>query len=220
MLWDRYLYSMTIFAISLFIAVILSYLFMIIFHVSPKKIKRIILSLSTLIESLPDAFIIISLQLLVILIYKKTNILVAQIAVFEEDIYLLPIICLSIIPTFLLFKAIMFLLKEEESKLYIDLAKMKGLTSLRIFLVHTFRNVLYSLFYRSKIIFSFMLSNLFLIEVVFNMDGALQFLLRARGPEFIVAAVLLFTPFFLFVQNSHLSVYAAKTRSSTFTANR
>jgi peptide/nickel transport system permease protein len=198
MLWDRYLYSMTIFVISLLIAVLLSHLFMIILQVVHMRVKKILLSISALIESLPDAFIIVSLQLLVILIYKKTNVLIAQIAVFEEDIYLLPVICLSIIPTFLLFKAILFLLKEEESKLYIDLAKMKGLTNLRILLVHTFRNVLYSLFYRSKIIFSFMLSNLFLIEVVFNMNGALQFLLRARGPEFIVAAILIFTPFFLF----------------------
>jgi peptide/nickel transport system permease protein len=132
MLWDRYFYSMTIFAISLLIAVILSHFFMILFQVVPRKIKKILLAFSSLMGSLPDAFIIISLQLLVIMVYKKTNILVAQIAVFEEDIYLLPIICLSVIPTFLLFKAILFLLKEEESKLYIDLAKMKGLTSLRI----------------------------------------------------------------------------------------
>ncbi|MFZ3591365.1 hypothetical protein ACOI1C_19585 [Bacillus sp. DJP31] len=202
MLWDRYLYSMSIFASSIAIAVIASTIFMIIFQVVPKTIKKLLISISSLIESLPDVFIVVSLQLLVIYIFQKTKVLVAQVAVFENDIYLLPIVCLSIIPTFLLFRTILFLIGEEQSKLYIDLAKVKGLSNLRILLVHTFRNVLYSLFYRSKIVFSFMLSNLFLIEVVFNMNGALQFLIVARAAEFIITALLIFTPFFLFFSST------------------
>ncbi|KAA0545309.1 hypothetical protein FZW96_18215 [Bacillus sp. BGMRC 2118] len=198
MLWERYLYSMTIFAASLIIAILVAYVFMIIVHIVPKKMKNVLISISSIIEALPDAFIIVSIQLLIIWIFKKTNILIAQIAVFNNDIYAVPIICLSIIPTFLLFKTILFLIDEEEAKLYIDLARVKGLSGLKILLVHTFRNVLYSLFYRSKLIFAFMLSNLFIIEVIFNMNGALQFLITARGAEFIVGALLIFTPFFLF----------------------
>lgn len=198
MLWERYLYSMTVFAISLAIAIFVAYVFMIVIHIVPKKVKKLFISVASLIEALPDAFIIVSIQLLIIWIFKKTNVLIAEIAVFNNDIYAVPIFCLSIIPTFLLLKTILFLIDEEKSKLYIDLARVKGLSGLRILLIHTFRNVLYSLFYRSKLIFAFMLSNLFIIEVIFNMNGALQFLLTARGAEFIVGATLIFTPFFLF----------------------
>ncbi|MBM6618901.1 hypothetical protein [Bacillus suaedaesalsae] len=198
MLWERYLYSMTVFAVSLVIAIAVAYVFMIIVHIVPKKMKSVLVSISSVIEALPDAFIIVSIQLLIIGIFKKTNVLIAQIAVFNSDIYAVPIFCLSIIPTFLLFKTILFLIDEEKSKLYIDLARVKGLSGLKILLVHTFRNVLYSLFYRAKLIFAFMLSNLFIIEVIFNMNGAMQFLLSARGAEFIVGATLIFTPFFIF----------------------
>lgn len=197
MLWDRYFYTMTIFSISLIIAILTAHLFMIIIHFVPKRAKKLLISFSSLMEALPDAFIIVSLQVLVIFYYKKTNVLLAHVAVYIENIYLLPIICLSIIPTFLLLKTILFLIEEEQAKLYTDLAKVKGLSSIRILVVHTFRNVLYSLFYRSKIIYSFMLSNLFLIEVIFNMNGALQYLLHAKGAEFVITATLLFTPFFL-----------------------
>jgi peptide/nickel transport system permease protein len=198
MLWDRYFYTMSVFAISLGIALLVAYLLMIFLHILPIKIKKLFISLFTIIESLPDVFIIISLQVFIILYYKKTGVLLAQIAVFQEDIYLLPVMCLSIIPLFLLLKTMLFFIKEEQSKMYVDLAKVKGLSDFRILLIHTFRNVLYSLFYRSKLIFSFMLSNLFIIEVLFNMNGAMQFLIPARGAEFIITAILLFIPFFVF----------------------
>ncbi|MFD1737712.1 hypothetical protein ACFSCX_14345 [Bacillus salitolerans] len=198
MFWDRYSYSMKVFVLSLIIALALAFLFMITIQLAPKKVRKLLISVFTILESLPDVFIIISLQLLVILYFKRTGVLLAQVAVFQEDIYTLPVACLSIIPTFLLLRTVLFFIQEEESKMYVDLAKVKGLSNVRILLIHTFRNVLYSLFYRSKLIFSFMLSNLFIIEVLFNMDGALQFLTRARGAEFIIAATLIFIPFYLF----------------------
>lgn len=197
-LWERYLYSMKVFSVSLFIGIAVTYILLITVHLLPKKIRKIVFSLVYMLESLPDVFMIVSLQLGIILFFKKTNILLAQVAVYMEDIYFLPVLCLSIIPTILLFKSAIYFLREEESKRYVELARTIGLSELRILFVHIFRNVLYSLFYRSKLIFSFMLSNLLIIEYLFNMYGALQFLLIARGAEFIITTTLVFIPFFIY----------------------
>ncbi|MBM6617926.1 hypothetical protein [Bacillus suaedaesalsae] len=197
-LWERYFYSMKVFAISLVIGIVVTYIFLVFVHLLPKKLRKFVYSFTHLLESLPDVFIIVSLQLGIILFFKKTNILLAEIAVYQNDIYLLPVICLSIIPIILLFKSTLFFIKEEETKRYVELARTIGLSDFRIMFVHIFRNVLYSLFYRSKLIFSFMLSNLLIIEYLFNMYGALQFLLIARGAEFIITTTIIFMPFFIY----------------------
>ncbi|KAA0546999.1 ABC transporter permease subunit [Bacillus sp. BGMRC 2118] len=197
-LWERYFYSMKVFAISLIIGIVITYIFLVFVQLLPAKVRKIMYSIIYLLESLPDVFIIVSLQLGIILFFKKTNILLAEIAVYRNDIYLLPVLCLSMIPIILLIKSALFFIKEEETKRYVELARTIGLSEFRIMFVHIFRNVLYSLFYRSKLIFSFMLSNLLIIEYLFNMYGALQFLLIARGAEFIITTTIIFIPFYIY----------------------
>jgi peptide/nickel transport system permease protein len=197
-LLERFSYSMTVLLSSLVIAIIVTYCFVVIFASLPQKINKLFSAIIDFLESLPDVFIIISLQLVVIIVYRETGNLIAEIAVYHHNIFKLPIICLTVVPTVLLIKTTLLLLKEEEHKLYIDLAKAKGLTSIQVLLKHTLRNVFYSLFYHSKIIFAFMLSNLLIIEQMFNMHGLTDLLLWSTGLSFVITAISIFLPFYLF----------------------
>lgn len=193
----RLSYSMTLLFVSLIIALVITYCFIVIYTCLSSKIKKIISSLIDLLESLPDVFFIISLQLLVVIVYRQTGTLMAEIAVYDHNIYKLPIICLTIVPTVLLLKTTLLLLKEEEPKSYIELAKAKGLSSIQILLKHSLRNVLYSLFYHSKLIFAFMLSNLLIVEQLFNVSGLTDLLLWSTGLAFVITGASIFLPFYL-----------------------
>jgi peptide/nickel transport system permease protein len=196
MMAERYSYSMKVFMMSLAAALVITMAVTIVHSLLPLKLKKVLVLVIDFLESLPDVFIIVGLQLSVILILRRTGTLVAEIAMLNEEIYLLPVICLTIVPAVFLIKTAVLLLKEEEGKQYVDLAKGKGMNRVYILLVHNFRNVIYSLFYRSKIIFAFMLSNLFIIERLFNMQGLMDLLLWSNGYTFVLITMSIFLPFY------------------------
>ncbi|MGM0844763.1 MAG: hypothetical protein ACQEUT_07270 [Bacillota bacterium] len=196
-LWNRYSYSMRIFLMSLTAAVIITFLITILHTLLSLKLRKMLNFFIDILESLPDVFIIVGLQLGVILIFKETGTLVAEIAMLNEEIYFLPVICLTIVPAVFLLKTSILLLNEEEGKQYVDLAKGKGMSPIYILLIHSFRNVMFSLFYRSKIIFAFMLSNLFIIERLFNMKGIMDLLVGSHGYTFVLIVLTIFLPFYI-----------------------
>jgi peptide/nickel transport system permease protein len=193
----RVVYSMKVFFLSLSLAIIIAFLISVLISIVSGMVNRLLLSFVNVMESLPDIFIIIGVQLLVVMYFRQTGVLIGDIAMLDEEIYLLPVTCLTVIPSVFLIKTIVLLLKEEEQKSYIELARGKGLSSLYILLIHSFRNVVYSLFYRSKLIFSFMLSNLFILERLFNMRGVMDLLMWSTGYTFVIISTMIFLPFFL-----------------------
>jgi peptide/nickel transport system permease protein len=193
----RVSYSMKVFFLSLSLAMIIAFLISILISLASGMVNRFLLSLVNVMESLPDIFIIIGVQLLVVIYFRQSGVLIGDIAMLDEEIYLLPVTCLTVIPAVFLIKTIVLLLKEEEQKSYIELARGKGLSSLHILVVHSFRNVVYSLFYQSKLIFSFMLSNLFILERLFNMRGVMDLLMWSTGYTFVIISTMIFLPFFL-----------------------
>jgi peptide/nickel transport system permease protein len=197
MLFDRVAYSMKVFFISLTLAVIAAILSSVMISLAYGTVKRLLLSIVNIIESLPDIFIIIGVQLLVVMYFRETGVLIGDIAMTSEEIYLLPVTCLTVVPAVFLIKTIVLLLKEEEQKAYVELARGKGLSSVHIMVVHSFRNVVYSLFYQMKLIFSFMLSNLFILEQLFNMRGVMDLLMWSTGYTFVIISSMIFLPFFL-----------------------
>jgi peptide/nickel transport system permease protein len=197
MMQGRYSYTMKVFLLALAAALIITLVFTILHSVLPGKMKKGFSVIVDILEALPDVFIIVGLQLLVIIILRRTGTLVAEIAMLNEEIYLLPVICLTAVPAVFLLKTAMLLLKEEEGKQYVDLAKGKGMNRIYILFVHSFRNALYSLFYRSKIIFAFMLSNLFIIERLFNMKGLMDLLIWSSGYTFVLITMSIFLPFYV-----------------------
>ncbi|MBZ5202176.1 peptide ABC transporter permease [Planomicrobium chinense] len=82
--------------------------------------------------------------------------------------------------------------------MYVELARSLGFSRAFIVLVHMFRNAVISVFFQSKKTLWFMLSNLFVLELMFNMPGIMLFMKDNISPEvFLVAVFSFFIPMFL-----------------------
>ncbi len=140
------------------------------------------------------------LQLFIIWFFQKTNILVLNLATFgEKESYSLPLIVLSALPIALLYRMINSEIQNETGRDYVEFAKGKGMKRLRIMIVHISRNALVSIMSHSKIILSFMLSNLLIVEFLLNSRGLLMFMFQNATPTiFTVGILLFFVPMFLF----------------------
>lgn len=195
-----YVYSMLILVTSLFLSLIISFVLSFITLLSKGFIKKILLQIAKVLESFPDFSFIFLIQIVVVQVYLKTDILILQFYSLGDNlVYIAPILCLSILPTLLLFKLFILLFEEEWGKSYVELARSKGLSNFEILLKHCTSNVLKSLFYQSKSIVWLSLSSLLIIEYLFGINGILYYLMADFSPSgttFILLSI--FTPFFLF----------------------
>ncbi|MFC6040800.1 hypothetical protein ACFPYN_15335 [Paenisporosarcina macmurdoensis] len=195
-----YVYSMMILVTSLLLSLIISFVLSFITLLSKGFIKKILLQLAKILESFPDFSFIFLIQIVVVQVYLKTDILILQFYSLGDNlVYIAPILCLSILPTLLLFKLFILLFEEEWGKSYVELARSKGLSNFEVLLNHCTSNVLKSLFYQSKSIVWLSLSSLLIIEYLFGINGILYYLMAdfsPRGTTFILLSI--FTPFFLF----------------------
>lgn len=197
-----------IFSVSFLFSVCISFIIVYIILQLSKRIQDKIKVFFEFLESIPDILFIIGLQLLVIFIYKQTNILFMNVArVGEKDVVLLPILCLSL-PTITLFvKLLLFRFETEMQKDYVLLARAKGLDKLHILNQHVLRNVLLSMLYFSKTNIWFMLSNLYIIEYFFNIPGIFLFVKAYSSPEvFTVAILLIYIPIFIIFKLFHIFI--------------
>lgn len=193
---------------SLLISIIISFLIVYFLLQMSEKRKEKIKIFFEFLEAIPDILLIIGLQFIVILIYKQTDLLVINIArVGEESIVFLPILCLSL-PTTLLFTKLLLLRFETElQKDYVLLARSKGFDKFYILNHHVLRNVLLSMLYFSKTNIWFMLSNLYIIEYLFNISGIFTFLKDYRTPEiFTIALMLIYIPIFFLFKLFHIFI--------------
>ncbi|WP_233208522.1 ABC transporter permease subunit [Planomicrobium sp. MB-3u-38] len=191
-------YSLQILFLALLVAVIVSLgLTIITMLLSEKARERVKMALYFL-ESVPDLLIIMLAQLAVVLFFKQTGILISKIAAVGDDrIYWLPVLCLAILPTIQLYRLAMLTFQEEERQMYVDLARALGFSKVYIVLVHMFRNAIISIFFQSKKTMWFMLSNLFILELMFNLPGIMLFLRDNMYPAgFLVTVFSFFLPMF------------------------
>ncbi|MCX2829057.1 ABC transporter permease subunit [Bacillus sp. DHT2] len=198
-LLEPYLYTLTILTASLFIAIVLStFLTNFTFYFS-KQVQSLILKVLNVLETLPDLFFVISVQLIIILIYKNTNwLVIIPFSTIQGKTYFLPIITLSILPTIYLYRMNLLNYKTELTKDYIDFAIAKGLKPFYILYRHVFINVIISTFYNAKAIFIFMISNMIVLEFLFNSFGLLKFLINHQTSEITsIGILLLMIPFYL-----------------------
>ena len=195
---DAIVYSFTILFLALIIAYFISTIFTIFTMILPQLIREKIKFLILILESLPDILVIISLQLIVIYIFKKTNVLVMRVVTIgDERAYLLPIICLAIIPTIQLYRISILLFEEEIKKDYIELSKSKGLKWLYILVVHVLRNTVTGLFLHSKKTIWSMLSSLVAVELLYGITGITYYLTQLMVPEIFTVIILgFFIPIF------------------------
>ncbi|KUP03988.1 hypothetical protein Q75_16865 [Bacillus coahuilensis p1.1.43] len=200
--WTAYEYTMLLFfsalLFSLFVAIsLISFYFLL-----GRVFQSLMDSICFILSALPDIFVIIGSQLCIVWIYKRTgNTFFNFVALGEERAYALPILCLSILPTLYFFRTLTVLMKEEFEKQYVVLARSKGISYFRIFYIHIFRNTMISLAFHGKNVIWMMLSNLLILEYLFNIFGVTTFLFSYNSPTlFAVSSILLFIPIFLFLK--------------------
>jgi peptide/nickel transport system permease protein len=198
-IWGPWSYTMTIllltFMLSLLIALFLTYFTMKLSGKTRDRIKFILFSL----ESIPDVLIISIFSLSVIWLFKHTGTLLLNVATYGEDkAYFLPIMVLGTLPTLLLYKMMILRFEHEEAEPYVELAKSKGLPGNYLLLVHILRNAMIGIFQHAKFILWFMLSNLLLVEYIFNIHGLLYFMLTKYSPQVLAVGIsLTFLPLYL-----------------------
>ncbi|WKA50358.1 ABC transporter permease subunit [Planococcus liqunii] len=192
-------YSLQILFLAFAAAVFFAMLFTVVTMLLPEPARERIKSVLYILESVPDLLVIMLAQLGVILIYQQTDVLISKIAVVGGDrIYWLPILCLMLLPAIQLYRLSMLTFQEEERQMYVELARSLGFSKAFIVLVHMFRNAVISVFFQSKKTLWFMLSNLFVLELMFNMPGIMLFMKDNISPEvFLVAVFSFFIPMFL-----------------------
>jgi peptide/nickel transport system permease protein len=199
-LWDPIFYSLTVLFSALLLACVVALLLTIVSMLFSERIRSRLKLIFYVLESLPDIFVIIVCQFFVIIFFKQTGILLLEIAaISEQKVYTLPILCLAILPTIQLYRLSMLTFEEESRKNYVELAQSIGLGKLFIIVIHIFRNAIISVFFQSKKTVWFMLSNLFVLELLFNIAGVTRFLMSYTQPTiFTVSLLAFFIPIFLF----------------------
>ncbi|MBL5769075.1 ABC transporter permease subunit [Heyndrickxia sporothermodurans] len=209
--WARWRYSITLMFIAVFLSFFLAMVLTFFTMLLPEKLRRKIKFLLFLGESIPDVFVVGLFTVIVPLIYKHTDTLIFNIVAFgNERIFVLPIIVLAVLPTLLLYRIMIHNFEEETSQLYIDVARAKGLTKERVLFSHVLRNAIINIFLHVKSIMWFMLSNLLIVEFVFNLDGLMHFMFDNLAPN--VLAVGMFFVFFpIYFMNAIGQVIIEKT---------
>ena len=191
--WDYYVYSLIIFLAALCISIIIGLFITYLTILLPQKLNDGVSKIISLLESLPDLFIIIIIQFSVIYYFKQTGTLLFPVAgSSQNNTYLLPIFTLALIPSFMIYRINLHLVNEEWKKPYIDLAKSKGFNKSYIFFSHVLRNVVPSLFSHSKTIVLYLLSSMVIFEKLFNIYGIFTFITSYPNPNVIAFTLIMF----------------------------
>jgi len=212
-LFVHYKETIVIFLAAFFISLFVAFCIVYVIMSSSPRIQHRIKSFLIFLESIPDILLILGSQILVIWFFKQTGFLPFQIAAIGgESIRGLPIFCLSIPTTILFVKILVLRFENELEKDYVLFAKAKGLDRFHILNRHILRNVLLSTLFFAKTNIFFMLSNLYIIEWIFNTSGIFMFLksyFGIRVEVFIVSVLLIYIPIFILFKLFHYLIPAA-----------
>ena len=197
--WDSYLYSAYIFLSALFLSILLGIFVAYLTTLLPEKVNRITIRIASLLESLPDLFIIIVIQFSVLFYLKKTGIqLFPTVGTAQNKSYILPTVALTLIPSLLIYKVVLFLVNEELKKTYVHFSKSIGFNKSQLFFIHVLRNVTPSIILESKSVVIILLSSMVIFEKLFNINGIFTFIISYPEPEIIAfTLIMIYLPIFL-----------------------
>ncbi|GGP10919.1 ABC transporter permease subunit [Oceanobacillus neutriphilus] len=198
-IWPLWGYSMTLLFVSFIIAFLFALILTFISMIVAGKLRKIIRGILFIGESVPDILVIGLAIMTAILVNKHTNLPFFSIASFgDKQVFILPIIVLTILPTVFFYRSMMYDFEEEISRQYIDVAKSKRLSMYSVLFIHVFRNAIIHIFLHSKSIIWFMLSNLLMIEYAFNIDGLMRFMFMHRSlPVLAIGLLMMFIPIYM-----------------------
>ncbi|TYS19860.1 ABC transporter permease subunit [Rossellomorea vietnamensis] len=198
-IWSPYFFSLKMLISAVIVSIILSIATVYLVSLFSRDIRRKSNLLFFVAESIPDIFIVVSIQSLVIWFFKKTDILLFSVASgYEEQAFGIPFLTLCILPTFLISRIMLQRFNEEREKEYYHFAISKGLSKNEVMLKHILPNTMLHLLSHSKYIVWLILSNLVMVEYIFNINGLTSFIIRFNSTEvFTVCIILIFLPVIL-----------------------
>ncbi|PEY34654.1 hypothetical protein CN354_17160 [Bacillus cereus] len=201
---EPYAYSFTVLSVAFFLALFLSSNMAFFYFLAKDSIKKWINRFVFILEAVPDMMMMICLQMFFIWFLQKFGESPVTIISFNENrAYLLPILSLAVLPTIQMFRMMILYIQEEHGKQYVEVAYGKGLSSSYILCIHVFKNIFIHFFHHLKTIFVFLLSNLFILEFVFNMQGIIQFLFKKAfisPPAVFIILIMIILPFYIIFQ--------------------
>jgi peptide/nickel transport system permease protein len=193
---DKYIYTMSILFSALIITIFISFFLAYAFFFLPLRFKKILKSILVVLDSIPDIIIILASQMLIIRIFQETGIKIIRLYGTGGNVYFLPIICLSFVPIIMVIKIMLKIFDEEIQQQYVEFAIAKGLSRSTVFIKHVVRNVIKSLFSHVSLIYWYMLSSLFVIEYLFQMQGFTLLIYRVNDTSLSsVAIIMILIPF-------------------------
>jgi peptide/nickel transport system permease protein len=120
---------------------------------------------------------------------------------------------LSLLPTLFFYKVSLHMTMEEYEKPYAEFAISKGVRPNLLFLTHIFRNAVIGITSHSKAIIWLMLSNLIILERIFNIYGLTKYILNYKQIEIITFSLIMFyIPIFLILLISKLVIQRSTGR--------
>ncbi|MEH7501014.1 ABC transporter permease subunit [Neobacillus drentensis] len=193
---DKYIYTMVILFSALVLTILVSFFISFAFLFLSKHFNQIFKNLLLVMDSIPDIIIILICQLLFIKLYQSTGFKILKLYGIGDNVYLLPIICLSFVPIVMVTKIMIKIFEEEIEEQYVEFAFAKGLSRTTVLINHVVRNVIKSLYSHIGLIYWYMLSSLFVIEFLFQMQGFTPLLYRVSDSSLSsVVIIMILIPF-------------------------
>lgn len=193
---DKYIYTMSILFSAMVLTILVSFLFSFVFLFLSSHFKRMFKNLLLIMDSIPDIILILVSQLVVIKLYQATGFKILKLYGIGDNVYLLPIICLSFVPIVMVIKIMIKIFEEEIEEQYVEFAMAKGLSRSTVIIKHVVRNVMKSLYSHIGLIYWYMLSSLLVIEYLFQMQGFTMLLYRVSDSSLSsIAIMMLLIPF-------------------------
>ncbi|MEH7119586.1 ABC transporter permease subunit [Neobacillus vireti] len=176
---ESYRYTMTILVLSLLLVTLMSLVIPIVVLISPPKVRNLFRTIVNFFEAVPDLLIIFLFMFFVVTLYKTTGFKFLQLyGVFGKEPYFVPVMTVSFLPFFLLLQFLLKVITDEQNQLYVEYAKAKGIGQVRILRVHIFRNIFPHAISQLRSTVWVLLSNIYLVEFIFNINGFNQQLFK------------------------------------------
>lgn len=155
-------------------ALLLSFVFGILkgffdFRMQKKKLNILGHWTTWLFQSVPDFFIILFVQLLLIRYLPITKFYGRE----GWDAFVLPAILVSIFPMMYIARITSAAIANQAGQLYIQVARAKGLRERKVYFKHIFRNILGTMITHLPSVMVYLLSNLLLVEYFMRYPGAM-----------------------------------------------
>lgn len=167
--------SMILLSSSIFISLAFSLIFGVFFY--HWKITHVLRWIMNILSIIPDFILIIFSIAVAVEFYQWTDIRIITLSPLSDSANLwFPVMILSSIPTFYLFKVITWKYEDICGDEYIRTAVSKGLGRHYIHIQHVYRNLKLYLFADLKKAISLTIGSLFIIEYLFNIRGITVFI--------------------------------------------